>query len=68
VARQHGAARIVLAAPVAPRRTVTALRSVCDELVCVEQPEHFFAVGEWYDDFSPTTDDEVVALLRRAQP
>ena len=66
VARAHGAARVVLAVPVASRAAVTALRDVCDELFCVEVPEPFYAVGEWYRDFSQTTDDQVVDLLRRA--
>jgi putative phosphoribosyl transferase len=67
VARHKGAARVVVATPVAPRTVAAALRTECDEMVCVEEPEHFFAVGEWYDDFSPTTDDEVVSRLRGAQ-
>jgi putative phosphoribosyl transferase len=66
VARALGAARIVFAAPVASRTAVLELRSLCDEVVCLEVPEPFFAVGEWYRDFSPTSDDEVVELLRRA--
>lgn len=64
VARVQGAARVVLAAPVAPRGVVSALGDVCDDVVCVASPDSFYAVGEWYDDFSPTTDDEVVRLLR----
>jgi putative phosphoribosyl transferase len=63
VARAAGAARVVLAAPVAAPSTVEELRDVADEVVCLETPERFVAVGEWYDDFSPTTDAEVVALL-----
>jgi putative phosphoribosyl transferase len=66
VARAQGAARVVLAVPVASRAAVSALHDVCDELFCVEVPEPFYAVGEWYHDFSQTTDDQVVELLRRA--
>jgi putative phosphoribosyl transferase len=66
VLRAVGAARIVVAVPVASRMAVTDLRSECDELVCLETPDPFFAVGEWYRDFSQTDDDEVVDLLRRA--
>jgi putative phosphoribosyl transferase len=65
VARAHGAARVVLAVPVAPRAAVLALGAVCDEMLCVAFPEPFEAVGTWYRDFSPTSDDEVVAVLRR---
>jgi putative phosphoribosyl transferase len=67
VARAQGSEHIVLAAPVASRPAVSALRDVCDELVCVEIPDPFHAVGEWYGDFSPTPDDEVVDLLRTAR-
>jgi putative phosphoribosyl transferase len=67
VAHAHGAARIVLAVPVAPAATVSALQDVCDDMLCVANPDPFFAVGEWYRDFTPTSDDEVNELLRRAQ-
>lgn len=63
VARVHGAWRVVLAAPVIPLPTHASLRDVADEIVCVESPEPFFAIGQWYDDFTQTTDDEVVNLL-----
>ena len=62
VARQLGAARIVLAAPVAPAGTKAAQLSA-DELVCVAMPPRFVAVGNHYRDFTPTTDREVVTLL-----
>ena len=42
-----------------------ALRAEVDEVIVIVVPHRFGAVGEWYDDFSPTTDAEVVALLRR---
>jgi putative phosphoribosyl transferase len=66
VARAHGAAQVVLAVPVSSSQARTALRDVCDQLVCVETPELFFAVGEWYEDFSQTSDGDVVEILRRA--
>jgi putative phosphoribosyl transferase len=66
VAAALGAARIVMAAPVASRLAAEDLRGACDELVCLEVPEPFFAVGEWYQDFSQTSDDQVIELLRRA--
>ena len=68
VARAHAAARVVLAVPVAPRETVSALQAECDDVVALASPEQFYAVGEWYDDFSPTSDIDVVELLRNAQP
>ena len=64
VARAHGARRVVLAAPVAPPSVRTALATAADEVICVETPRRFLAIGEWYRDFAQTTDSEVVALLR----
>ncbi len=66
VARAHGAARVVLAVPVAPQGTVAALSQVADQVVCLESPEPFYAIGQWYQDFSQTSDAEVVRLLRAA--
>ncbi len=66
VARAHGAARVVLAVPVAPRATIPGLSSVADEVVSLETPSRFLAIGQWYGDFSQTSDEEVVTLLRRA--
>jgi putative phosphoribosyl transferase len=66
VARALGAARVVMAAPVASRTSLTDLSEICDQVVCLEAPEPFYAVGEWYEDFSPTSDAEVEALLQRA--
>src|ERR1022692_540297 len=65
-ARAHGAARVVLAVPVAPRAAIPGLSSVADEVVCLETPDRFMAIGQWYSDFSQTSDEEVVTLLRRA--
>jgi putative phosphoribosyl transferase len=66
VARAQGAVRVVLAVPVAPPSACSALATDADEVICLETPAHFLAIGEWYQDFSQTRDDEVVALLRRA--
>lgn len=66
VARAHGAARVILAVPVAPTSSVEELAHDADQVVCLERPEPFFAVGEWYRDFAQTTDQEVVDLLARA--
>ncbi|MFB7462406.1 phosphoribosyltransferase family protein [Streptomyces sp. NPDC056224] len=66
VVREMGAARVVLAVPVAPPDAVAWLRTVADEVVCLSTPPGFSAVGEWYQDFSQTSDDEVVSLLARA--
>jgi putative phosphoribosyl transferase len=66
VARAQGAARLVLAVPVAPPGWQAGLRADADELVCVETPAGFFAIGQFYADFSQTTDEEVIACLQRA--
>ncbi|MFN8028129.1 MAG: phosphoribosyltransferase family protein [Acidimicrobiia bacterium] len=66
VARAHGAARVIVATPVAPPDTVALLEREADEVVTVATPTGFAAIGEWYDDFSQTTDDEVVELLDAA--
>lgn len=65
IARQLGAAKVVLAVPVAPADTLSDLREA-DEIVCLATPRHFTAVGYHYRDFSPTGDDEVVLLLDAA--
>ncbi|GAA1823099.1 phosphoribosyltransferase [Planosporangium flavigriseum] len=66
VARAQGADRVVLAVPVAPPAAVTAMSDVADEVVCVQQPDLFQAVGQFYEDFSATSDADVVTLLGRA--
>ncbi|MFD6354268.1 phosphoribosyltransferase family protein [Nocardia tengchongensis] len=66
VARAQGAARVVLAVPVASREALHLLRREADEVICLGQPKFFFAVGQWYRHFEQTTDDEVVDLLARA--
>lgn len=65
--RQHGPARIVVAVPVAAPATCAEFESLADEIVCVETPEPFRAVGLWYDDFSQTSDTEVYELLAHAR-
>ncbi len=66
--RRRGAARVVLAVPVAASASVAALRGDADEIVCVLAPERMNAVGNYYVDFSPTPDQEVVDLLSEARP
>jgi putative phosphoribosyl transferase len=66
VARALGAARVVLAAPVCARESAQSLASDVDELVCLQSPRNFHAVGQFYDDFRATEDGEVLELLERA--
>jgi putative phosphoribosyl transferase len=64
--RRLGPSRTVVAVPVAPAESCAELRNEVDEVVCLQTPHPFEAVGIWYDDFSQTTDDEVRALLKSA--
>ena len=61
--RAQQAGRIVVAVPVGARETCRELAAEADEVVCPNTPAAFLAVGEWYDDFTQTTDDEIRALL-----
>jgi putative phosphoribosyl transferase len=64
--RQLGAAKIIVAVPVGAADTCRELEQEVDETVCVMAPEWFQAVGQFYEDFSQTSDDEVRELLTRA--
>ncbi len=63
VVRQLGASRVVVAVPVAARQAVRELRRDAEQVVAVQVPEPFGAVGRWYDDFDPISDAEVLAGL-----
>jgi putative phosphoribosyl transferase len=64
--RQHDVARCVVAVPVGAPDTCEELRHEVDEMVCASSPTSFHSVGQFYEDFSPTTDAEVRALLDKA--
>ena len=68
VARESGAARVIVAAPIGAPDTIAALRDVADEVVCLGAPPGFVAVGQGYRDFGQTSDDEVCDLLRTGMP
>jgi putative phosphoribosyl transferase len=63
--RQLEPASIVLAVPIAPAATCMRLRSEVDDLICLDTPETFYAIGEFYDDFSQVSDEQVTVLLQR---
>ena len=65
VARGLGAGRVVVAAPVAPIEVAERLAGDADEVIIVEQPASFYAIGQFYLDFNQTTDGEVTSLLER---
>jgi putative phosphoribosyl transferase len=68
VAKALGAKRVVLAVPVAPAAAGRQFAGDADQFICLAAPEQFMAIGEWYNDFSQTSDDEVIGLLDNAAP
>lgn len=66
-ARAMGARTVVVAVPVGSAEAVRRLRRIADEVVCLETPLDFRAVGEWFDDFSPVPDEAVRRLLAGSQ-
>jgi putative phosphoribosyl transferase len=66
IARTRGAEKIIVAIPVSPPETIAELKGLAVEVISLQVPLGFQAVGEWYDDFTQTTDDEVTSLLRRS--
>ncbi|PYM05369.1 MAG: phosphoribosyl transferase [Verrucomicrobia bacterium] len=64
--RQQGAAKIIVAVPVGAPSSCHEIRSAADEVVCLQTPGSFMGVGQYYEDFSQTTDEEVRELLAAA--
>lgn len=64
--RKQEPAEVVVAIPVAPPETVDSLEQAADRVICLQKPEGFAAIGQWYQDFGQTTDDEVRELLNEA--
>ena len=58
--------RLVVAVPVAAQPTANKLAAIADDFVCLHRPYNFIAVGQWYEDFGQTSDEEVRALLNDA--
>ena len=65
--RKEAPRRVVVAVPVAAREACDAIGTVADEVVCVVTPRFFQSVGQWYDDFTQTSDDEVHTLLEESR-
>src|SRR5450755_893761 len=66
VARAHGAARVILAVPVGHSDAIASLRPDADEVICLTEPRSLMAIGGWYEDFSQTSDQEVINILSDA--
>ncbi|MTI79548.1 MAG: phosphoribosyltransferase [Firmicutes bacterium] len=65
--KEHGAKKIVLAVPVAPRDTISHLEAFVDEVICLLIPDQFYAVGSYYENFEQTTDEEVINMANELQ-
>ena len=63
--RSLDASSVTLAAPVAPAESLRAIKRYVDELICLETPDPFIAVGRWYVDFEQTSDEEVISILNK---
>jgi putative phosphoribosyl transferase len=66
--KRMDAARVVAAIPVAPDDSLATIEALADEVICLQTPEPFYAVGLHYADFGQTSDAEVIELLSRAEP
>ncbi len=64
--RRRGAARVIVAAPVASRDAIALLAEEADDVICVAVPGDLRGVGVWYQDFSPVSDEEVLRLMVQA--
>jgi len=62
--RKRGAKSVIVAIPVGPSSTIRELKKEADHVVCLHTPESFQAIGEFYEDFAQTTDEEVTSLLK----
>ncbi len=65
--RHLNASSVILAVPVGPPDSIDALSPYVDDIICLETPTPFMAVGYWYKDFAQTSDEEVVELLKKAR-
>jgi putative phosphoribosyl transferase len=62
--KKSGAKTVTVAIPVGPPSTIKELRKQADKVICPYMPEYFAAIGQFYGDFSQTTDEEVIQLLK----
>lgn len=67
VAKKRGAHEVIVAAPVAARESMRQVSSQVSKCLVLDIPDHFYAVGEWYEDFSTVTDEEVANILKMSR-
>jgi putative phosphoribosyl transferase len=67
MARNKGAEKVVVAVPVSPLETVAKLRRHADEVICLETPTNFYAIGQFYERFDQLTDEETNSILRKSR-
>lgn len=63
--KQHAAQKIILAIPVCAPTTLSEMKTLAHQVVCLEEPSSFFSVGQWYENFEPIFDEEVLQLLKK---
>jgi len=64
--RQSSCGKLVVGVPLGPPDVVQSLRPKVDEFICLQTPEPFFAIGNWYENFDQTEDSEVIDLLKKS--
>jgi putative phosphoribosyl transferase len=62
--RKRGAKTVVMAVPVGPASTIVEMQNDADQVVCLYTPDPFYAIGQFYENFAQTTDEEVIKLLK----
>jgi putative phosphoribosyl transferase len=62
--RKRGAKTVVMAIPVGPASTIAEIQKDADQVICLHTPDSFYAIGQFYENFAQTTDDEVIKLLK----
>ncbi len=65
--RTHDPEKIIVAVPVSPPDTAKSLSRLVDEFICLSVPQHFYGVGQFYDDFSQISDEEVIRYLHQSE-
>ncbi len=65
VVKKEKPKKVIVAIPVGPQETVDELKGKADEVICLEMPENFYGIGQFYEQFEQVDDEEVVRLLRR---